>query len=104
MILKLYSQMNNNRLSTRNPNINSSPRTQLHNNINNLLAQPLDHKRKVKLVSLLDEKGELIKSFPSVYSCAKYLNVNKYRINKNFNKSIDINGNIYFIRSDEEDK
>lgn len=104
MILKLYSQMNNNRLSTRNPNINSLPRTQLHNNINNLLAQPLDHKRKVKLVSLLDEKGELIKSFPSVYSCAKYLNVNKYRINKNFNKSIDINGNIYFIRSDEEDK
>ncbi len=104
MILKLYSQMNNNRLSTKNPNINSLSRTQLHNDINNLLAQPLDHKRKVKLVSLLDEKGELIKSFSSVYSCAKYLNVNKYRINKNFNKSIDINGKIYFIRSDEEDK
>lgn len=104
MILKLYSQMNNNRLSTNNPNINYLPRTQLHNDINNLLAQPLDQKRKVKLVSLLDEKGELIISFPSVYSCAKYINVNKYRINKNFNKSININGKIYFIRSDEEGK
>ena len=61
MILKLHSQMNNNRLSTNNPNINSLSITQLHNDINNLLAKHLDHKRKVKLVSLLDEKGELIK-------------------------------------------
>ena len=64
--------MNNNRLSTNNPNINSLSRTQLHNDVNNLLAQSLvgtPHKRKVKLVSLLDEKGELIQSFPSVYSC-----------------------------------
>ena len=52
MILKLHSQMNNNRLSTNNPNINSLSRTQLHNDIKNLLAQPLDHKRKVKLVNL----------------------------------------------------
>ena len=44
--------MNNNRLLTNNPNINSLSRTQLHNDIKNLLAQPLDHKRKVKLVNL----------------------------------------------------
>ena len=96
--------MNNNRLSTNNPNINSLSRTQLHNDINNLLAQPLDHKRKVKLVSLLDEGGELIQSFLSVYSCAKYLNVNKYRINKNLNGSVYVHGKISFIRSDEEGK
>ena len=52
MIIKLHSQMNNNRLLTNNPNINSLSRTQLHNDIKNLLAQPLDHKRKVKLVNL----------------------------------------------------
>ena len=104
MIIKLHSQMNNNRLSTNNPNINSLSRTQLHNDINNLLAQPLDHKRKVKLVSLLDEGGELIQSFLSVYSCAKYLNVNKYRINKNLNGSVYVHGKISFIRSDEEGK
>ena len=52
MIIKLHSQMNNNRLSTNNPNINSLSRTPLHNDIKNLLAQPLDHKRKVKLVNL----------------------------------------------------
>ena len=49
--------MNNNRLSTNNPNINSLSRTQLHNDVNNLLAQSLvgtPHKRTVKLVSLLD--------------------------------------------------
>ena len=102
MIIKPHSQMNNNRLSTNNPNINSLYRTQLHNDVNNLLAQSLvgtPHKRTVKLVSLLDEKGELIQSFPSVYSCAKYLNVNKYRINKNLNGYVEVHGNIYFIRS-----
>ena len=94
--------MNNNRLSTNNSNIEYPliDRVQLHNDIQNLLAQSTRPLRKVKLVSLLDEKGELIKSFPSVYSCAKYLGVNKYRINQNFNKSIVVNDTVYYIRND----
>lgn len=102
IILKLYSQMNNNRLSTNKSNLEFPPidRVKLHNDIQNLLAQSTDPLRKVKLVSLIDEKGELIKSFPSVYSCAKYLGINKYRINQNLNKSIVINGTVYFLRND----
>jgi hypothetical protein len=102
IILKLYSQMNNNRLSTNNSNIEYPliDRVQLHNDIQNLLTQHTNPLRKVKLVSLLDEKGNLIKSFPSVYSCAKYLGVNKYRINQNFNKSIVVNDTVYYIRND----
>lgn len=102
IILKLCSQMNNNRLSTNNSNIEYPlvDRVQLHNEIQNLLTQSTSPLRKVKLVSLLDEKGELIKSFPSVYSCAKYLGVNKYKINKNLNKSIVVNDTVYYIRND----
>lgn len=94
--------MNNNRLSTNNSNTEYPliDRVQLHKDIQNLLAQSTRPLREVKLVSLLDEKGELIKSFPSVYSCAKYLGINKYRINQNLNKSLVINGTAYYIRKD----
>jgi hypothetical protein len=102
IILKLYSQMNNNRLSTNKSNIENPhiDRVQLHKDIQNLLAQSTRPLIKVKLVSLLDEKGELIKSFPSVYSCAKYLGINKYRINQNLNKSIVVNDTVYYLRND----
>jgi len=39
--------------------------------------------------------------FFSVYSCAKYLGVNRYRVNQslNFNKSIIFNNQVYYVRN-----
>lgn len=101
IILKLYSQMNKNRLSTNNSSVDYPlvDRVQLHKDIENLLAQPTSPLSKVKYVDLLDERGELVKYFPSIYSCAKYLGVNKYKINQNLNKSVNINNKVYYLRN-----
>lgn len=94
--------MNKNRLSTNTSSIEYPfiDRVQLHKDIKNLLIQSTSPLSKVKPVNLLEEKGELIKSFPSVYSCAKYLGENKYKINKNLNKSVNINNKVYYLRND----
>ena len=40
-------------------------------------------------------------SFPSVYSCAKYLGINKYKVNQSLklNKSIDLDNKVYYVRN-----
>ena len=62
---------------------------------------------------LFNEKREFIMSFPLVYSCAKYLGVNKYRVNQSLkaagagslwnngrpNKSIVFNNQVYYVVS-----
>lgn len=47
-----------------------------------LLAQ-LSIKRVTKrAVILINEQGELFKSFPSIYTCTKFLAISKYKVNR----------------------
>jgi len=100
IIHKIHSQMNNNRLSTNSPDVNIDT-VQLHNEVKNLLTQSTNHLNKGKSVDLVNERGELVMSFPSVYSCAKYLGINKYKVNQSLklNKSIDLDNKVYYVRN-----
>lgn len=100
IILKIIAQMNNNRLST---NIvaglsESIKRVQLYKGIRSLSGD--DSYVKNKSLDLLNEKEVLLKSFPSVYSCAKFWGVNKYRVNQSLklNKMLIIEGRVYYVR------
>lgn len=66
--------------------------------IQSLLAE--DSNIKNKTLDLLNEKEVLLKSFPSVYSCAKFLGINKYRVNQSLklNKSLIIEDRVYYVR------
>jgi hypothetical protein len=98
IILKIIAQMNNNRLSTNIVVGESIDRVQLYKDIRSLLAG--DSCIKNKTLDLLNEKEVLLKSFPSVYSCAKFLGVNKYRVNQclKLNKSLIIEDRVYYVR------
>jgi len=99
LILKVSSQMNNNRLSTNKSDVNIDA-DKLHNEIKLLLAKSTDHTSKVNSVNLYLENGELVMSFPSIYSCAKFLDINKYRINKSLilNKPFNLDSKVYYVR------
>jgi hypothetical protein len=99
IILKIIAQMNNNRLSTNIVEGESIDRVQLYKDIRNLLAVESDAKAK-KSLDLLDEKEVLLKSFPSVYSCAKFLGINRYRVNQSLklNKLLMVEGRVYYVR------
>lgn len=109
--------MNNNRLSTNIVVGESIDRVQLYKSIRSILAEG-DTYSYVKNKSLdppppfrggvdpplrpdlLNEKEVLLKSFPSVYSCAKFLGVNKYRVNQSLklNKMLIIEDRVYYVR------
>jgi len=91
--------MNNNRLSTNIVEGESIDRVQLYKDIRNLLAVESGAKAK-KSLDLLDEKEVLLKSFPSVYSCAKFLGINRYRVNQSLklNKLLMVEGRVYYVR------
>ena len=104
IILKILAQMNNNRLSTNIVEGERVDREELYKSIRSLLSEgDPNTKAKNKCLDLLEgtpEKEVLIKSFPSVYSCAKYLGINKYRINQSLklNKRIIIKDRGYYVR------
>jgi len=52
----------------------------------------------------LNDKEELIMSFPSIYSCAKYLGVNRYRVYQSLklNKPIECNDQVYYVNNNEK--
>jgi NADH:ubiquinone oxidoreductase subunit 6 (subunit J) len=101
IIEMLYYQMNNYRLST-NLLQRKTDRVLLHNEINSLLNQSSLKKNTLELwiCNLETNTLELLMSFPSVYSCAKYLNVNKYTINQGLknNKPIFVDNKKYFVK------
>jgi hypothetical protein len=99
IILKIIAQMNNNRMSTNIVEGESIDRVQLYKDIRNLLAVESYAKAK-KSLDLLDEKEVLLKSFPSVYSCAKFLGINRYRVNQSLklNKLLMVEGRVYYVR------
>jgi len=102
IILKIIAQMNNNRLSTNIVEGESIDRVQLYKDIRNLLAVESYAKAKKSRNLLVGtpEKEVLLKSFPSVYSCAKFLGVNRYRVNQSFklNKLLMVEGRVYYVR------
>lgn len=65
-----------------------------------LTTGEMNKETKGQPVNLVNEGGELFMSFPSVYSCAKYLGVNKYRVNQSLdlNKSIVFKDQIYYVK------
>jgi hypothetical protein len=91
--------MNNNRLSTNKSDVNID-RDKLHYEVKLLLAKTTDHESKANSVNLYSENGELIMSFPSIYSCAKFLGINKYRVNKSLisNKPFNVDSKVYYVR------
>lgn len=99
IILKVSSKMNNNRLSTNKSDV-IIDRDTLHYEVKLLLAKITDHECKVNSVNLYLENGELVMSFPSIYSCAKFLGINKYRVNQSliFNKSFNVGNKVYYVR------
>jgi len=99
IIFKVFSQMNNNRLSTNKSDVKID-RDKLHYEVKLLLAKITDHESKVKSVNLYLENGELVMSFPSIYSCAKFLGINKYRVNKSLisNKPFNVDSKVYYVR------
>jgi len=100
LILKIYSQMNNNRLSTKKSDVNVDV-DKLHYEIKLLLAKSTDHTSKANSVNLHLENGELVMSFPSIYSCAKFLGVNKYRVSQSLtlNKPFNVDNKVYYVRN-----
>jgi len=100
LILKIYSQMNNNRLSTKTPDVIIDV-DKLHNDIKLLLAKSIDHISKGNSVNLHLENGELVMSFPSIYSCAKFLDVNRYRVSQSLtlNKPVNVDNKVYYVRN-----
>jgi hypothetical protein len=93
--------MNNNRLSTNIVEGESIDRVQLYKSIRSLLAEgDTNSYVKNKSIDLLNEKEVLLKSFPSVYSCAKFLGVNKYRVNQSLklNKMLIIEDRVFYVR------
>ena len=99
LIENLYYQMNNYRLSTNllKKNIDS---VQLHNEINSLLTGIEKSSIELLIYNPETNNNKFLMSFPSVYSCAKYLNVTKYRINQGLknNKSIIIDNKTYYVK------
>jgi len=67
-------------LST-NPNKTKIDRNLLYSEIADLLAQPSIDRVGKRPVNLINEKDELFKSFPSVYGCAQFLGISKYKVN-----------------------
>jgi hypothetical protein len=104
IIFKILAQMNNNRLSTNIVEGESIDRVQLYKSIRSLLAEgDTNSYVKNKSIDLLigtPEKEVLLKSFPSVYSCAKFLGVNKYRVNQSLklNKMLIIEDRVFYVR------
>lgn len=101
IIFKILAQMNNNRLSTNIVEGKSIDRVQLYKSIRSLLAEGDTYSYvKNKSIDLLNEKEVLLKSFPSVYSCAKFLGVNKYRVNQSLklNKMLIIEDRVFYVR------
>ena len=93
--------MNNNRLSTKKSDVNIDV-DKLHNEIKLLLAKSIDHVSKVKPVNLHLENGELVMSFPSIYSCAKFLGVNFVgRVSQSLTLNIPFNvdNKVYYVRN-----
>ena len=86
IIKNLYYQMNNNRLSTNSLKKNID-RVKLHSEMKSFLTQSVK-KGSIELWIYIPETDytELFMSFPSVYSCAKYLNVTRYTINQSLKK------------------
>lgn len=101
VIQKVISQMNNYRLST-NPNKINIDRNLLYSEIADLLAQPSIKGVAKRPVNLLNERGELFKSFPSIYSCAKFLGISKYKVNTaiELKKALIYNEKLYFVREE----
>ena len=99
LILKIASQMNNNRLSTNKSDVNIDV-DKLHDEIQLLLAKSTDHISKANPVNLYLENGELVMSFPSVYSCAQFLGINKYRVTQSLtlNKTFNVEDKVYYVR------
>ncbi len=104
IIFKILAQMNNNRLSTNIVEGERVDREELYKSIRSLLSEgDPNTKAKNKCLDLLEgtpEKEVLIKSFPSVYSCAKYLGINRYRVNQSLklNIRIIIKDRGYYVR------
>lgn len=117
IILKIISQMNSNRLSTNSTHV-LVDRAQLDKDITEILAGPSNfeitasgeikkiysgrimHQNVRKAVELINEEGEIFKSFDSVKQCAIFLNAalsSTYKQIKN-NKPIYYENQIYFIK------
>jgi hypothetical protein len=117
IILKIISQMNSNRLSTNSTHV-LVDRAQLDKDITEILAGPSNfeitasgeikniysgrimHQNVRKAVELINEEGEIFKSFDSVKQCAIFLNAalsSTYKQIKN-NKPIYYENKIYFIK------
>ena len=92
--------MNNNRLSTKPQDVIVEV-DKLYSEIKLLLAKSVDQGSKGKSVNLHLENGELVMSFPSIYSCAKFLDINKYRVSQSLtlNKAVNVDNKIYYVRS-----
>ena len=99
LVQKVISQMNNYRLST-NPNKTKIDRNLLYSEITDLLAQPSIDRVAKRPVNLINEKGVLFKSFPSVYGCAQFLGISKYKVNTaiKLNKALIYDEKLYFVR------
>ena len=91
--------MNNNRLSTNKSDLNIDV-DKLHNEIQLLLAKSAAHISKANSVNLYLKNGELVMYFPSVYSCAQFLGVSKYRISQSLttNKPFNVEDKVYYVR------
>jgi hypothetical protein len=104
IIFKILAQMNNNRLSTNIVEGERVDREELYKSIRSLLSEgDPNTKAKNKCLDLLEgtpEKEVLIKSFPSVYSCAKYPGRGRYRVNQSLklNIRIIIKDRGYYVR------
>ena len=66
-----------------------------------MLAKSTYPTSKGNYILLHLENGELVMSFPSIYSCAKFLGVNKYRVSQSLTLNIPVNvdNKVYYVRN-----